>query len=76
MGPNQAVTLGPARVDIDTRPLDQGPYMFLAADALVMKVRENGRVVKIALMVTTGVTADGFREILGVHTLTVESHAG
>ena len=59
-----------------TRPLDQGPYMFLAADALVMKVRENGRVVKIAVMVATGVKADGFREILGVHTLTVESHAG
>ena len=59
-----------------TRPLDQGPYMFLAADALVMKVRENGRVVKIAVMVATGVKADGFREILGVHTLTVESQAG
>lgn len=28
-----------------TRPLDQGPYTFVAADALVLKVRENGRVV-------------------------------
>ncbi|CMD94564.1 transposase [Mycobacterium tuberculosis] len=28
-----------------TRPLDAGPYTFLAADALVLKVREAGRVV-------------------------------
>ena len=27
-----------------TRPLDAGPYTFLAADALTMKVREAGRV--------------------------------
>jgi transposase-like protein len=26
-----------------TRPLDAGPYTFLAADALVLKVREGGR---------------------------------
>ena len=59
-----------------TRPLDQGPYTFVAADALVMKVRENGRVVKIAVMVATGVNAEGYREILGVHTATSETHAG
>ncbi len=28
-----------------TRPLDAGPYTFVAADALLMKVREGGRVV-------------------------------
>jgi transposase-like protein len=28
-----------------TRPLDAGPYTFVAADALVLKVREAGRVV-------------------------------
>lgn len=27
------------------RPLDAGPYTFLSADALVLKVREGGRVV-------------------------------
>ena len=59
-----------------TRPLDAGPYTFVAADALVMKVRENGRVVKIAVMVATGVNAEGYREILGVHTATSETHAG
>ena len=29
---------------IRSRPLDEGPYTFLAADALVLKVREGGRV--------------------------------
>ena len=51
-----------------TRPLADGPYTFLAADALTMKVREGGRVVKVAVMVVTGVNADGYREILGIHT--------
>ena len=41
-----------------------------------MKVREGGRVIKIAVMVATGVNADGFREILGVATSTAESGAG
>ena len=38
-----------------TRPLDAGPYRFVAADALVLKVREHGRVVKVAAMVATGI---------------------
>ncbi len=59
-----------------TRPLDAGPYTFVAADALTMKVREDGRVVNIAVMVATGVNADGHREILGIHTATTESGAG
>jgi putative transposase len=37
--------------------LAAGSYTFLAADALSMKVREGGRVVKIAVMVATGVNA-------------------
>lgn len=45
-----------------TRPLDDGPYAFVAADALKMKVREGGRVVKVAVMVATGANADS-----GVH---------
>ena len=48
-----------------TRPLDAGPYTFVAADALTMKVREDGRVVKVAVLVATGVNAEGYREILG-----------
>src|SRR6187200_1862947 len=59
-----------------TRPLDEGPYTFVAADALTMKVREGGRVVKVAVMVATGVNADGYREVLGIHVATTESAAG
>ena len=59
-----------------TRPLHDGPYTFVAADALTMKVREAGRVVKVAVMVATGVNADGYREVLGIHTATTESGAG
>jgi transposase-like protein len=62
--------------DFRERPLDEGPYASVAADALTMKVREGGRVVKIAAMIATGVNADGYREILGVATSTSESAAG
>ena len=59
-----------------TRPLDAGPYTFVAADALAVKVREGGRVVNIAVMVATGVNADGHREILGIDVSTAEDGAG
>lgn len=58
------------------RPLDAGPYTFVAADALTMKVREGGRVIKIACLVATGVNADGYREILGLQTSSTEDGAG
>ena len=35
------------------------PVHVCASDALVMKVRENGRVVKVAVMVATGVNGEG-----------------
>ena len=62
--------------DFRNRPLDAGPYTFVAADALTMRVREGGRVVKVAVMVATGVNNDGYREVLGVSCSTSETHAG
>ena len=57
-----------------TRPLgDAGPFTFVAADALTMKVRENGRVVNAVVLVATGVNADGHREVLGVKVATSET---
>jgi putative transposase len=57
-----------------TRPLgDAGPFTFLAADALTMKVREHGRVVNAVVLVATGVNADGHREVLGVKVATSET---
>lgn len=59
-----------------TRPLDAGPYTFVAADALTMKVREGGRVVTNHVLIATGVNADRHREILGVELGSAESEAG
>src|SRR6516162_7130210 len=59
-----------------TRPLDAGPYTFVAADALVLKVGEAGRTVNVHALLATGVNADGYREILGLHVTSAEDGAG
>jgi putative transposase len=59
-----------------TRPLDAGPYTFVAADALVLKVREGGRVVNVHALLACGVNADGHREILGLQVTSGEDGAG
>ena len=60
-----------------TRSLtDAGPFTFIAADALVLKVREGGRVVGVHALVATGVNNNGHREILGLHVTTSEDGAG
>ncbi|BBX82620.1 hypothetical protein MAUB_04930 [Mycolicibacterium aubagnense] len=59
-----------------TRPLDAGPYTFVAADALVLKVREAGRVVNVHALIAVGVNAEGYREILGIDVTTAEDGAG
>jgi len=60
-----------------TRRLDDaGPFTFVAADALVLKVREGGQVVPVHALVATGVDADGHRQVLGVQVTTSEDGAG
>ncbi|HET7357230.1 MAG TPA: IS256 family transposase [Nocardioidaceae bacterium] len=60
-----------------TRRLEEaGPFTFVAADALVLKVREGGRVVPVHVLVATGVNADGHREVLGVQVTSSEDGAG
>src|ERR1700712_4630030 len=59
-----------------SRPLDAGPYLFLAADALVLKVREQGRVVNVHALIAVGVNADGHRELLGLQISSAEDGAG
>src|SRR6188472_3783195 len=60
-----------------TRPLaDAGPFTFVAADALVLKVREGGRVVNVHALLATGVNADGHREVLGLQVTSAEDGAG
>jgi putative transposase len=52
---------------------EAGPFTFVAADALTMKVREGGRVINTVVLVATGVNADGRREVLGLQVATSES---
>ena len=58
------------------RPLDAaGPFTFVAADALTMKVREGGRVINAVVLLATGVNGDGHREVLGMRVATAETGA-
>ena len=58
------------------RPLDAaGPFTFVAADALTMKVREGGRVINAVVLIATGVNGDGHREVLGMRVATSETGA-
>jgi putative transposase len=59
-----------------SRPLDAGPYTFVAADALVLKVREGGRIANVHTLIAVGVNADGHREILGLQVTSAEDGAG
>jgi putative transposase len=58
-----------------SRPLDSGPYPYLWLDAMSVKAREEGRVIGVATVVATAVSADGHREILGLDTFTAEDGA-
>ncbi len=62
--------------DFRGRPLDGGPYTYVWADALTMKVREGGRIVNVACLLAVGVNGEGHREILGVDVATTEDGAG
>jgi putative transposase len=57
------------------RPLDAGPYTYLWVDALAIRVREAGRVVRVACVVATAVSVEGRREIVGVDVFTEETGA-
>lgn len=58
-----------------TRPLDTGPYLYISCEALTMKERTGGRVVKISVLLATGVNSEGYWELLGMQVATSESVA-
>jgi putative transposase len=58
-----------------TRPLDGSPYPFVMLDALVVKVREAGRIVSVCVVHATGVNHEGYRESLGLDIVTQEDGA-
>jgi putative transposase len=47
------------------RPLE-GDWPYLWIDATYVKVRQNGRIVSVAVIIAVGVNSDGRREILGM----------
>ena len=49
-----------------TRRLDHLPFVYVWLDATYMHVRENRHVVSKAVVIATGLRADGHREVLGV----------
>jgi putative transposase len=57
------------------RPLDGGPYPYLWLDALTQKVREDGRIANVSVVVATAVNAEGKREVLGMDVGTSEDGA-
>ncbi len=58
------------------RPLDGRPYTYVWVDALTQRCREDGRIVNVAVVIATGVNADGHREVLGMDVITTEDGAG
>jgi putative transposase len=59
-----------AQLDVEvaawrSRPLDEQPFPYVFLDATYCKARINGRVVSQAVVIATGVSADGHREVLG-----------
>jgi transposase-like protein len=73
---DMAKTLDEAVEAFRTRPLDAGPYTYVWMDALTQKVREGGRIVNVAVVIATGVNAEGHREVLGMDVITTEDGAG
>jgi putative transposase len=71
-----AKSLDGAAEQFRSRPLDAGPYRFMQADALTLRVREGGRTVLVHGVVATGVNAGGHREILGFDVTSAEDGAG
>lgn len=57
------------------RPLQDSRFPFVIVDAMVVKVREDGRVRSRGVMIGTGVNTDGYREILGIMLGDSESEA-
>jgi putative transposase len=59
------------RIDADVhvlrrRRLDHQPFVHVWLDATYVHVRENRRVVSKAIVIATGLRADGHRQVLGL----------
>jgi len=71
-----AKSLDATVADFRGRPLDGGPYPYVWLDATMIRCRDDGRIVNVAVLLAVGVNADGKREILGLDVVTAEAGAG
>ncbi len=71
-----AKTLDDVVTDFRNRPLGDLEYPGLWLDAMAIRSRESGSVVKVAAVIATAVSSEGHREILGVDIFTDEDGAG
>ena len=58
-----------------TRPIE-GDWPYLWIDATYVKVRQNGRIVSVAVIIAVGVNSDGRREVLGMDIGPRPRHSG
>jgi putative transposase len=71
-----AKSLDTSVADFRARPLDGGPYPYVWLDATMIRCRDDGRIVNVAVLIAVGVNGEGKREILGVDVVTTEAGAG
>jgi transposase-like protein len=50
----------------NSRSLREKSYPFIIVDAMVIKVREDGRVRQRGVLIAVGINEDGYREVLGL----------
>lgn len=67
--------LDPIVHDWNNRSLKDTHFPFVIVDAMVIKVREDGRVRSRGVMIGYGVNEDGYREVLGLKLGDTESEA-
>lgn len=67
--------LDPLVHEWNERDLSGTVYPFILVDALIVKVREEGRVRSRSVLIATGINAEGYREILGLQIGNSESEA-
>jgi len=60
----------------NARPLKETRYPFVIVDAIVIKIREDEQIRPRGVLIATGVTKEGQREILGFHVGDSQSEAG
>jgi len=61
--------------DFRNRPLQDLEYPIVWLDAMQIRTREAGHVVKVATVIATAVSSEGHREIIGVDVFTSEDEA-